>query len=818
MLKSILLITAISTSAAFGSTIDYSVNLDKPLVSASEEIISKSGFNTTEAGKPAIPFECYRFVIPFGEKVDNVDVTFNEFTVIDDDIDILQAQLPEVIGQGRRFTPKDETIYNSDGSYPNEDYRFVDVDRLGGVDIATVCVYPYKYNPIKREFGFYQKVAFEIVTSPDIMLQNQQSKMICKSSQNLFRIKQIAENPEVVNSYPDMNIPSSTQNLVDPLDPNNFLIITSSAYLTTFNNYASWKESHGISAAVYTIEDIYAEYTEGADNAENLRAFIIDAYQTWANSTEPLQYVLLAGDDEIIPVRGCWGYTVYFDTDYHIPCDIYYGTLDGDWNANGNQYYGEPDDDPDLYAEVHVGRFPGDNLQDFQNMINKIQHHVENPPENIYTSLMVGEQLDANPDRWGGDYLDYICDNPEFLPIFYDNTTMYDKDGTFSTAAVTQHINNNQSMLVHHCAHCNWNYLLGWGPYDLDDLVNTEYPFFTSGGCHTMAFEQGTSGNTEAVGEHAMFADGGMMAYWGHSRYGFGYWVYYIQELMVGIYTEQIKSIGASITYSRDQMVPYALIDDIYRWEFYELIYAGDPEVQLVYGVSEECLACKATILTKRVPDVNGTIQFEFEVANCGTQMINVFGEMYPTVGDCTSGSQYDLDINRLIVPFFNTGGYLKREYYYDVGNVGGSGLSHCALNFDVGPSTDNWIATCCDDFYFSQSWDRKGSSQMEWGTEWKDYIDNEPTTIPSAAALHTNYPNPFNANTQINYTVGSPSTVELKVYNIKGQLVETLVNEQQNPGKYSIDWNASMYSSGVYFYKLNAGGQLFTKRMTLLK
>ena len=110
------------------------------------------------------------------------------------------------------------------------------------------------------------------------------------------------------------------------------------------------------------------------------------------------------------------------------------------------------------------------------------------------------------------------------MPSEYDVTKMYQRDGTFSTYAVTQHVNSNQSALIYHCAHTHYYYLLGWSQYDIDNLQNTEYPFFSAGGCFTMAFDQATSGYAEAVGEHALTAEGAMMAFLGNSRYGFSNW------------------------------------------------------------------------------------------------------------------------------------------------------------------------------------------------------------------------------------------------------------------------------------------------------
>lgn len=85
---------------------------------------------------------------------------------------------------------------------------------------------------------------------------------------------------------------------------------------------------------------------------------------------------------------------------------------------------------------------------------------------------------------------------------------------------------------------------------------------------------------------------------------------------------------------------------------------------------------------------------------------------------------------------------------------------------------------------------------------------------------LHQNYPNPFNPETRIKYQVSSNSFVTLKVYDILGNEIATLVNEEKQPGEYEIDFDAAKYnlSSGVYFYRLRAGEFTSTKKFLLMK
>lgn len=89
---------------------------------------------------------------------------------------------------------------------------------------------------------------------------------------------------------------------------------------------------------------------------------------------------------------------------------------------------------------------------------------------------------------------------------------------------------------------------------------------------------------------------------------------------------------------------------------------------------------------------------------------------------------------------------------------------------------------------------------------------------IPTKYAIDQNYPNPFNPRTTIRYQLPSASQVELTVFNLLGQKVTTLVSEKQKAGNYKVQWNASSFPSGVYFYRIQAGDFVQTKRMLLIK
>ena len=84
--------------------------------------------------------------------------------------------------------------------------------------------------------------------------------------------------------------------------------------------------------------------------------------------------------------------------------------------------------------------------------------------------------------------------------------------------------------------------------------------------------------------------------------------------------------------------------------------------------------------------------------------------------------------------------------------------------------------------------------------------------------SLDQNYPNPFNPETRINYVIKENGLVQLTVYNILGQTVKELVNEIQSAGSHSVNFNAVDLPSGVYFYQLNSGSYINSKKMLLVK
>jgi photosystem II stability/assembly factor-like uncharacterized protein len=109
-----------------------------------------------------------------------------------------------------------------------------------------------------------------------------------------------------------------------------------------------------------------------------------------------------------------------------------------------------------------------------------------------------------------------------------------------------------------------------------------------------------------------------------------------------------------------------------------------------------------------------------------------------------------------------------------------------------------------------------------DWSDTWS-FTTYFPTNVDEVNALvefnlSQNYPNPFNPSTSIQYAISKGQFVSLKIYDVLGNEVTTLVNEEKSPGKYDVSFDASSLSSGVYLYTIKAGSFIETKKMILLR
>jgi len=96
--------------------------------------------------------------------------------------------------------------------------------------------------------------------------------------------------------------------------------------------------------------------------------------------------------------------------------------------------------------------------------------------------------------------------------------------------------------------------------------------------------------------------------------------------------------------------------------------------------------------------------------------------------------------------------------------------------------------------------------------------IEINNLNVPEGFELYQNYPNPFNPSTTMSFTISDAHSTNLKVYDILGNEIAILVDEEKSAGSYSVVFIADQLSAGVYFYELQSGDNVKTKKMLLLK
>jgi hypothetical protein len=174
-----------------------------------------------------------------------------------------------------------------------------------------------------------------------------------------------------------------------------------------------------------------------------------------------------------------------------------------------------------------------------------------------------------------------------------------------------------------------------------------------------------------------------------------------------------------------------------------------------------------------------------------------------------------------LTTPFQYTGGNLLVEICYNNSSYTAFSPVYCSSTTGDywGRYNDLSTASGCGYTAWTMTTGPVGKANMKFtmnpGTTAVTPIG---TTVPQSYSLAQNYPNPFNPVTKINFAIPKQGFVTLKVYDMLGREVTKLVNEVKQAGTYSVDFDATRLSSGVYFYKLEAGGFVDTKRMVLVK
>ncbi|MCK4523651.1 hypothetical protein KAU15_01885, partial [candidate division WOR-3 bacterium] len=257
------------------------------------------------------------------------------------------------------------------------------------------------------------------------------------------------------------------------------ILITSDEFKNSFDELIVLNNLMGIKTDIETVENIEQNYT-GSDTQEKIRNFIKETYHT-----KGIRMVTICGDVNTVPIRMAYNNNyMYYG---YIPTDMYYGDMDGNWNADNDAIIGElQEDNIDGYPELAVSRLPFENENELNILLNKIYLYIFNNNENnLDNFLLLGSSLTSGlTDGTGQRYCDEVSNlentnsysfNKLYSPVqdtFRDYPSWLEGNSQLNVSNFTNETNNGY-YFINHIDHSN-EYWMGMGMYE------TQTEFFTS--------------------------------------------------------------------------------------------------------------------------------------------------------------------------------------------------------------------------------------------------------------------------------------------------------------------------------------------------
>lgn len=568
-------------------------SFEKPLISSVEinnfiydEVTLADCYTAGNPGEPNIPSRGAYILLPPMSELSNIRVEAEDKVSLGFGLNI------EPIGElipitNVKTTPKlveDPDVYEKDKLYPGELYTKVGVYCSRGYNILVLLLHPLQYNPVSGELFYYKELKVTVETS-----SNGELGLFRGLEKDKIEAKNKVDNPDAVELYSpyEGNAPAFR-------DSYDLLILTTDSLQSGFIPLKNAHDADGLDTVIKTLTDV------GSSDPEDIRDYISDAYYNWG-----VNYVLLGGDKNVIPARTLWVYgldegTTPYET--YMPSDVYYSCLDGPYNYDGDDKWGEPTDgegggDVDLMAEVYVGRACVDNMNDVNNFVSKTVTYITQDPELDYLSnvCFAGEYMgDYGIATWGGNYLDQmedICSDDGYttqgVPSdIYTIDKLYDRDwpgNYWSYTEIMDRIDDGVH-IINHLGHASYGYDMKMYSEDVYDLTNDEYCFIYSQGCMAGGFDD-PYGYDCIAEDFTVKTDTGAFAGIWNARYGF-FWAYstdgdsqrFQREYWDAVFGEMIPEIGRANSDSKEDNLAIITRSCI-RWVFYETNLFGDPSL-----------------------------------------------------------------------------------------------------------------------------------------------------------------------------------------------------------------------------------------------
>ncbi len=581
---SLILICTMISLFATAQTIEKTYELGQPSISqiqGYEQIQFKDCMQSALAGQPSLPWHSISLMLPQGTEAASIEVELSDFQTLEGSHNLYPYQTALTYSDPvRKAFVKDKALYASKSVYPAQTYGKLTTQYMNGVGFAFSAFTPVQYVPGTGEVRYATKATVRVTTTA---AKTDHSRMLWLNGDNATRAMRLAQNPEMLQTY------NTRDRLIGGYE---LLLVTREQWVSTFDEYVAFYLARGLRTHVVALETILSTMS-GRDDAEKLRNFIIQEYEE-----SGIMMVNLAGDVPDIPYRGFFCHVDSGDgyDDGGIPADLYFAALDGTWNDNNNNRWGEIGED-DLLPEIGIGRMCFSNQTELDNMLHKSMTYQAEPVlGEFHKVIMAGEHLYDEPYLSNGSqYLELLIGTHDDngytttgIPENYDFTRLYYEEGTWSGYNLCMAINAG-TQYVHHDGHANSEYVAGWVNSDITDAnfygpngVDHNYTFFHTSGCICGNFPDNCI--LERMTKITNFA----VATFGNSRYGWfnegqteGPAIHLHRETEDAYYNDRIPYGGMALREGKNATAPWVNApgqweEGALRWNFYDLNMMGD--------------------------------------------------------------------------------------------------------------------------------------------------------------------------------------------------------------------------------------------------
>ena len=318
--------------------------------------------NEGELGVPALPIKHVSIPIPYyaeniSLRVENSDVTS---VVLANRILPIQEDVPTLLGKyNTSFVTGDSNIYSLTFPYPEQSAQIVSIPTIGGNSrFVRIAISPIQYYPKYNKIDFSDLINISV----DYTIPKAKNKLLAGQTRDF-----------------------QTYNIGIPFYE--YCVITCDSLKGSFERLIAWRRQNGYNAGVVCKEDILNNaYIIGDtvssiyDNAGKIRQYLQYAFVSGIT-----KYVLLGGNDSIIPIRygtgdnDYWTQNTHEPNDYKIPSDFYFSELSSNWKADNDVFYGERNDNLNYGGQLYVGRILCTKPQEVENYTNKLLRYELNP-------------------------------------------------------------------------------------------------------------------------------------------------------------------------------------------------------------------------------------------------------------------------------------------------------------------------------------------------------------------------------------------------------------------------------------------------------